>query len=84
MFFYLNKSEKFLANLSIFNAKKSIQPSFYAINYDNLDIISVKEGISFYNDSNRRVVFVFNDPNSQSTFPGWILRNFLALLSLNW
>jgi len=73
-----------LANLAVYHSKKTDQSSFFAIDYHSLEVISVKQGISYFNESNKRIIFAFNDPNSQSSFPGWPLRNFLALLSFNW
>lgn len=39
--------------------------------------------MSYFNETNKRILFAFYDPNSQSLFPGWLLRNYLALLSFN-
>ena len=71
-------------NLTVYNSKKTDQSSFFAIDYNSLEITNVKQGISYFNESNKRIIFGFFDPNSQSSFPGWPLRNFLALLSFNW
>jgi hypothetical protein len=48
-----------------------------------MEVLSVREGIESFN-AEKRVVFAYYDPNSQSTHPGWPLRNYLALLSLKW
>ena len=61
---------------------------YFALDADKLTFMSVEEGIRCYNsnnnNSNMRIVFGFFDPNSQSTYPGWPLRNYLALLALKW
>lgn len=71
-------------NLTIYNSKKLNQSSYFAINFDSLEITSVKEGVSNHLDPNKRVLFGFYDPNSQTNYPGWPLRNYLALLSFHW
>ena len=71
-------------NLNSFNEKQVMKSSFFAFDYESLEIKSVKNGIESYNSSTNRIIFGFYDPNSQSNYPGWPLRNFLALLSLKW
>jgi hypothetical protein len=78
------KSDKFLANLNSHNEKQIVKSCFFAFDYESLEIKSVKEGILSYNTTDKRIIFGFYDPNSQSNYPGWPLRNFLALLSLKW
>ena len=44
--------------------------------------MSVNDGLTVFNNtSDRRIIFGFIDPNSESPHPGWPLRNYLALLA---
>ena len=68
-------------NLNAFNTKQEASTSYFAFDYATQEIFSVKKGILESNDSTKRIIFGFNDPNLQSNYPGWPLRNFLALIS---
>lgn len=50
----------------------------------SLNILNLKTAIEAYNNSKNRIIFAYLDQNSGSNHPGWPLRNFLALLSLEW
>jgi ubiquitin-like modifier-activating enzyme ATG7 len=74
-----------LTNLNNFQQKRLEPQIFFAIDYEKSNVISLKEAISLYNsEPNKRIIFAFYDPNTSSNFPGWPLRNYLALLSLKW
>jgi ubiquitin-like modifier-activating enzyme ATG7 len=72
--------DSFAHNLKVFNSKKF--QTFFAFNRESLTPMTVKEAISLFNANDNKIIFAFFDPNSQSQYPSWILRNFLALLSL--
>lgn len=57
---------------------------FFGVDHESLEILSVKSAIEDYNSGKKRIIFAYLDPNSQSSHPGWPLRNFLALLSTKW
>lgn len=78
-----NQHGEFLQNLNTFVSKQAVQPSFFAVDYTTQEVMSIKQGVSERNDSAKRIIFCFNDPNFQSNFPGWPLRNLLALLSFH-
>jgi hypothetical protein len=74
-----------LASLAKFQEAHKTHQTFFAINYETMQVLNLKDGIQKYNESpNNRIIFLFYDPNSQSNHPGWPLRNYLALLSLKW
>lgn len=77
------ESENFLNNLLTFNNKKTTQQNFFAFDHATQEVITVKEGVTEVLNSSKRIIFAFADPNSQSEYPGWPLRNLLALLSLH-
>lgn len=57
--------------------------SFFSIDFETLKVLSVRDGINNHN-CGKKVLFGLYDPNSQSNYPGWPLRNYLALLALKW
>ena len=79
------KCEQFMKNLNKFYEKNVSRPSFFAIDFETLEILTVKQGLEVYNtNETKRIMFSYYDPNSQSNHPCWSLRNYLALLSLKW
>jgi ubiquitin-like modifier-activating enzyme ATG7 len=81
--FTKDQSEKIITSLSQFQEKQAKNQTYFALDYETMRVLSVAEGIENFN-LEKRVVFAYYDPNSQSNHPGWPLRNYLALLSLKW
>ena len=79
--FNQTQSEQLMTNLAQFQEKQSAHQTYFAIDYETMNVLTVREGIQAYNQQ-KRTIFSYYDPNSQSTNPGWPLRNYLALLSL--
>ena len=46
---------------------------------DKVNILSLKEGVE--NENNTELVLAFADPSTLSDYPGWPLRNLLALIA---
>lgn len=84
IFFKFNlKIELIFENMVNFQINYKSHQSFFAIDLSSAKVISVKEGVSFHN-CGKKILFGLYDPNSQSNYPGWPLRNYLALLALKW
>nr|AWV66688.1 autophagy-related protein 7 [Brachionus koreanus] len=80
-YFSMEQSELILENMDRFQLNFKSHQSFFAINFETLDVFSVREGVNLHN-CGKKVLFGLYDPNSQSNHPGWPLRNYLALLAL--
>ncbi|CAF0732532.1 unnamed protein product [Brachionus calyciflorus] len=79
--FTSEQSNKIIENMTNFQLKNEHHQSFFAIEFETLNVLTVKEAIDRHN-LGKRILFGFYDPNSQSNHPGWPLRNYLALLAL--
>lgn len=79
------KTDKLLANLKQFQeANLNYNFAYFSINYETLEILTVKDGIDNLLNKKNRIIFAFMDPNTQNKYASWPLRNYLTLLSYYW
>ena len=82
--FTLFKIELFQKNLKTFSEDHKSALSYFALDTQTVEVLTVKEGVTRHNGQSKSILFAFYDPNSQTSHPGWPLRNYLALLALKW